>query len=125
MDTRTTNLTESEIETMVKAGIDLIKTRMPETYKSIQLREKGLIEEVNGQPVVMVPAYGKAVYNLVRRGIRGEPNMFYAFERGHVVGTPFGLQEVARDVAQSMVTFGCAHVCIFAEVFQGATNGAH
>jgi len=125
MDTQTANKSEAELDAMVKAGIDLIKTRMPETYKSIQARENGVVDEIEGKPVVMVPAYGKAVYTLVRRGIRGEANMFYAFERGNVVGTPFTLQEVARDVAQSMVTFGCAHVCIFASLPQEAGHGTH
>ncbi len=125
MDTRTANRSESELEALVKAGIELIKTRMPETYKSIQAREKGVVEEVGGKPVVMVQAYGKAVYNLVRRGLRGEPNMFYAFERGHVVGTPFSLPEIARDVAQAMVSFGCTHACIFAPVPVSTGEAAH
>lgn len=124
MDTRTAKLSDSELDAMVKAGIDLIKSRMPETYKSIQQRETGVMDEVAGQPVAVVPAYGKAVYNLVRRGIRGEANCFYAFERGHVVGTPFSQQEVSRDVAQAMVTFGCAHICIFAPA-PGEAHGAH
>jgi hypothetical protein len=54
-------------------------------------------------------------YVLVRKGLRGEANCFYAFERGRVVGTPFNLVEVTRDIAQYMVTFGCAHVCIWAQ----------
>lgn len=29
------------------------------------------------------------VAECIRRGMAGEPDWFYAFERGHVVGTPF------------------------------------
>ena len=29
------------------------------------------------------------VAECIRRGMAGEPGWFYAFERGHVVGTPF------------------------------------
>lgn len=82
------------------AGLELIKTRMPETYKSIKDR---------------AAAVGNEAYAYVRRGLRGEPNCFYAFEAGHVVGTPFTLREVARDIAQYMVTFGVAHCCVWAE----------
>jgi hypothetical protein len=92
----------------VSAAINDIKTHMPETYKSIQAKAKQI---------------GNDAYVLVRRGLRGQANCFYAFERGRVVGTPFALTEVARDVAQHMVTFGCAHVCIWAEPSQGVSNG--
>lgn len=94
----------------VAALIDEIKAYMPETYKSIQAKAKEV---------------GNDAYVLVRRGLRGEANCFYAFERGRVMGTPFTLTEVARDVAQYMVTFGCAHVCIFAVVQKESINGAN
>lgn len=75
-----------------------IKAGMPETYKSIQAKA----QEV-----------GKVAFAYVRRGLRGEANCFYAFERGHVVGTPFSLIEIQRDIAQYMVTFGVSHVVIW------------
>lgn len=84
----------------VEEQIADIKAHMPETYKSIQAKAK---------------AIGKPAFALVRRGLRGEANCFYAFEHGRVVGTPFTLTEVARDVAQYMVTFGVSHVCVWAE----------
>lgn len=101
MDTRTAN-------DSVEAQIATIKAQMPETYKSIQAKSQEI---------------GKQAFSLVRRGLRGEPNCFYAFERGVVVGTPFNLLEVNRDIAQYMVTFGCTYVCIFQMV--EATNGTH
>jgi hypothetical protein len=102
MDTRTAKVD-------VTALIEDIKRFMPETYASI----KAKAEEV-----------GTDAYVLVRRGLRGEPNCFYAFERGRVVGTPFNLPEVTRDIAQYMVMFGCAHACIFAMVQKEVAHGA-
>lgn len=88
----------------VQAQIEDIKRFMPETYASIQAKAKEI---------------GNEAYVLVRKGLRGEVNCFYAFERGRVVGTPFNLVEVTRDIAQYMVTFGCAHVCIWAAIEKG------
>jgi hypothetical protein len=106
MDTRTA-------KTDVGAKIEEIKRFMPETYKSIQAKSKEI---------------GNEAFVLVRRALRGDPNCFYAFEQGRVVGTPFNLVEVNRDVAQYMVTFGCPHVCIWAMPAmpaQEAANGTH
>lgn len=89
MDTRTANVEEV---------LALIKAQMPETYRSIQAKAAGV---------------GKVAYALVRRGIKGEANAFWACERGHVVGTPFAENEIARDVAQLMVQFGSAFVCVW------------
>lgn len=91
-----TTKTPAEVEEV----IGTIKTRMPEVYKAIQSKAATL---------------GKPAYALVRNGIKGQPNCFYAFERGHVVGTPFTLTEIARDVAQLMVTFGVDHVVVWPE----------
>ena len=77
----------------------LIKTRMPETYAAIQAK---------------AAQQGNGVYTLVRRGIRGQANCFWATEAGHVVGTPFN-QGVQAEAAQAMVRFGCAYVCILAD----------
>lgn len=104
MDTRTAKVD-------VTAQIDEIKAHMPETYASIRAKARDV---------------GNVAYEWVRRGLRGEPNCFYAFERGRVVGTPFTLVEVSRDIAQYMVTFGCTYVCIWAcpaEKTLGAANG--
>jgi hypothetical protein len=90
--------------------IALIKTRMPETYQAIQDKAKVI---------------GNDAFALVKRGLRGEPNCFWAMEAGNVVGTPFNHTEISRDVAQAMVTFGCAYVCIFAMVEGEARNGAN
>lgn len=82
----------------VQAKTDQIKQFMPETYKAIQAKAQQI---------------GNKAYHLVRRGLAGEPNCFWAMEAGHVVGTPFTLTEVQRDTAWAMVSFGCAYACIF------------
>lgn len=85
----------NELET-----IALIKRDMPNVYRSIQAKAETI---------------GNEAFALVRQGIRGKPGCFYAFERGHVVGTPFGNHAITADVAETMVAFGCAHVCIWAD----------
>lgn len=92
-------LGEQTLPTDENLKLAQIKADMPETYKSIQAK---------------AAAMGKPAFALVRRGLRGEANCFYAFERGHVVGTPFNLVEITRDIAQYMVTFGVTHACIWA-----------
>lgn len=82
----------------------LIKTRMPMTYEQIQRK---------------AAQQGNAVYTLVRRALRGEANCFWAVEAGNVVGTPFAGHPVQGKAAEALVRFGCAHVCIIADV-QGA-----
>jgi hypothetical protein len=75
-----------------------IKARMPQVYQAIQAR---------------AAAVGKTAFAFVRRGLRGEPNCFYAFERGHVVGTPFNRTDVMPNTAYCMVAFGCDHIVIW------------
>lgn len=86
----------------------LIKGSMPNVYLSVKAKS----------------AERPGAFALVRRGLRGEANCFYAFERGHVVGTPFALPGINADVASAMVQFGCAHVCIWALPAE-VSSGAH
>lgn len=79
--------------------VNEIKRYMPETYKAIQAKAADI---------------GNQAYELVRRGLRGEANCFYAFEGGRVVGAPFTLTDIQAEVARHMVAWGCAYVCIFA-----------
>lgn len=100
--------TPAELNLMVAEKINLLKTRMPETYKAI------------GHRASSVDAKAHAC---VKRALRGEPNLFYAFEQGHVVGAPFNLgyvpgKQVQDQVAAMMVNFGCARVCIWGAVQQ-------
>lgn len=84
----------------VDEAIRLIKSRMPETYKSIQAK---------------AAQSGREAYAMVRRSIAGQANTFWAVERGMVVGTPFNMPDITVDVAQGMVMFGAAHVVIWAK----------
>lgn len=109
MDTGTAGSSQA---TSVDEAVALIKARMPETYRAI--REKA------GQ-------IGNEAFALVRRGLRGEANCFYAFERGHVVGAPFRDMAVTADVAQLMVQFGATYLCMWpapAVAAQGDDHGA-
>jgi len=98
MDTTKTPTKSAE---EVEAVIATIKGRMPEVYKAIQSKASTL---------------GNAAFSLVRNGIKGQPNCFYAFERGHVVGTPFAMEDINRDIAQLMVTLGVDHVVVWPEL---------
>lgn len=82
----------------VTGKIEEIKQHMPETYKAIKVKSTEI---------------GNLAFELVRRGLRGEVNCFYAFEGGRVVGTPFAAGPLPDQVARLMVEFGCAFVCIF------------
>lgn len=85
----------------VNALIEVIKTRMPDTYKAIKLKADSI---------------GNSAYEYVRAGLRGEPNCFYAFENFNVVGTPFNLEhEDAVPIAQYMVQFGATFCIIFGD----------
>lgn len=92
--------TRSEKPADVSAQLDLIRERMPLVYGAIKER---------------AAAIGNLAYTLVRRGLRGEPNCFYAFERGHVVGTPFRHGAITAEAAALMVNFGCAFFCMWQE----------
>ena len=93
----------------VAEGLHTIKTHMPLVYGAIQDKAKEI---------------GNEAFALVRKGLRGEPNAFYAFERGYVVGTPFSSGPITDEVAGLMVRFGFAFVCIFRAPEQGANHGA-
>jgi len=92
----------------VERQLAVIKAQMPETYKSIQAKAGEI---------------GKRAFALVRRGLRGEVNCFWACERGHVVGTPFSEDTgIMADVARVMVSFGCSFVAIWPK--EDAPDGA-
>ena len=81
----------------VNEQLAVIKGKMPGVYAAIQDKAKEL----------------PGAFGLVRRGLRGEANCFYACERGHVVGTPFSAGVLATEAAARMVQFGCAWLCMW------------
>ena len=91
----------------VAEGLHTIKTHMPLVYGAIQDKAKEI---------------GNEAFALVRKGLRGEPNAFYAFERGYVVGTPFSHGPITDQLAGLMVRFGCAFVCIFKSADEAAAD---
>mgnify|MGYP001563619524 CR=1 FL=1 len=76
----------------VEAQLALIRASMPLTYDEIRREAAG--------------PRGRGTYGLVRRGLRGDANCFYACEGGHVVGAPFDQQNVNAEAALLMVQFG-------------------
>ena len=92
----------------VAQDLHRIKTHMPETYKAIQQQAASI---------------GNLAFALVRRGCAGESNTFYAFEAGHVVGTPFTIPDVAEPLATAMVRYGVAHAVVWGQrVTEGAAS---
>ena len=90
--------------------IKVVKDHMPRVYQAI--REAAEVR-------------GAGFYNLVRRGMWGEPNCFYAFEGGRVVGTPFE-GPVSDEVAAQIVQFGAAFVMMLAPAKDsGGADGTH
>ena len=97
--------TDAEVE-QAKA---LIKEKMPGVYENIQLNAK---------------AIGKDAFTWVRRGLQGEPDCFYAFEAGYVVGTPFNVQCEHWNLARrDVVCFGSGFVTVFGYRLQEASYG--
>ena len=87
------------MQALVQQRLQVIKARMPNVRQSIEDKAAQI---------------GPEAYALVRRGLRGEPGCFYALEAGHVMGTPFGRTDPRmQQLAQFLVRFGCAYVCIF------------
>jgi hypothetical protein len=94
-----------------------IKDHMPETYKAIQ-EKAGKI--------------GNEAYRLVRSGLAGKPNKFYAIERGYVAGTPFDMGNVPEELARLALQFGISFLIMWApeaqqleqQAQQGGSDGA-
>ena len=101
--------TEAEKKEKVRRQIEQIKGNMPETYRAIQDKAE---------------VAGALVWPMVRRGMAGQPNCFYAMERRQFVGTPFASPSIQDDVAINMVRFGCESFVVFGDVLE-VSNGAH
>ena len=96
-----------EQQRLIEQGQQLIKAKMPSTYAKIKAEAEK----------------DARVWGLVRRGLTGEANCFWAVECGQTVGSPF-VGAVGLDwAAQAMAQFGCAYVCTLAVL--GAGDGAH
>ena len=92
----------------IQALIDIIKRQMPMVY--------GMVNDKAAE-------IGNDAYANVRAGLRGEPNRFYAFESGRVVGTPFADRGVTDVVAGNMVRFGVTACVLWPAAQAEASHG--
>lgn len=87
-----------------------LRQQMPETSKWVDAKRVELGKDF--------------VNDCIRRSMKGEPGLFYAMERGHVLGTPFpATHPVAKD-QQYAITMGCTFAGFIATP-PGAPNGAN
>lgn len=82
----------------VEAALQQIRQQMPETYRAIQA-QAGRI--------------GNEAYRVVRRAAAGQPNLFWAVERGFVVGTPFTKDHEVMQAALAGVALGSGFVIVW------------
>ena len=109
MDTK--NQWTTQEQARITQGLALIKSSMPLTYAAIQDKAKSL---------------GNSAFGLVRKGLAGRTNCFYAVENGHVVGCPFDLPGVSDEVARVVVQFGLQMLIMWApDAQQGGNHGAN
>lgn len=80
---------DAEILSLVSQGTLTIKNHMPHTYAAIQHE---------------AAHKGKSIWALVRRGLAGEPDCFWAREGAYIVGTR--RSGVAADDGFSLCIFG-------------------
>lgn len=83
-----------------------IRNKMPKVYEAIQRK---------------AAEQGEAVFGLVTRALRGEPNCFFAIEGAHVAGTPFVDHPICKDVGAIMATCPTVMLCMFRDLNGGAT----
>ncbi len=91
------------------AKLDL-RSHMPETAKWVDRKRS---------------EYGaEHVNSCIRRAMKGEPGLFYAFERGHVLGTPFPATHPIAEHQAMAVQLGCTFAGFIAEPpAAGGANG--
>lgn len=121
MDTRQQSSNEAApadqdaMKAYVDAQLATIKAHMPMTYKAI--KDKAV-------------EIGNLAYSLVRLGVAGKPNTFYAIEAGRAVGTPFVNVVGADQLADYIRQFGCTFLILWAAEAQqtgrqGGADGTH
>ena len=63
------------------------------------------------------------VNGMIRRAMQGEPGCFYAFERGHVLGTPFPATDPMHEWQAKAVLLGSTFAGFIRSPEKGAGNG--
>lgn len=70
-------------------------------------------------------AMGEAYVNdCIKRGMAGHADHFYAFENGHVLGTPFKADAIVDKAVQLAVMLGGRYAMVI-RVKREAPNGTH
>lgn len=86
-----------------------MRDEMPETARWIDRQRK---------------AFGVDYVNeCIRRAVKGEAGLFYAFERGHVLGTPFPATSSMAQWQDHAVAVGCTFAGFIAK--PGEAHGAN
>jgi len=98
--------TEKTIDPAVEQ-IHTIKRHMPRVYAAIQERAAEI---------------GNVAFELVRRGARGEPGCFYAFEGDRQVGTEWRVN-LPTDVAELVRRYGMTMVCMWPDSAAKGSDG--
>jgi hypothetical protein len=89
-----------------------LRQQMPETSKWVDAKRVELGKEY--------------VNDCIRRALKGEPGLFYALERGHVLGTPYPATHPIADSQNYAITMGCSFAGFIATpATQGGSNGAN
>lgn len=65
------------------------------------------------------------VAECIRRGTAGEPDWFFAFEAGHVVGTPFKADQRLAQWVLVAAAMGSKFGCVMRPPVQGSADGAN
>lgn len=70
---------------------------------------------------------GKAYVNeCIRAAVAGKPDKFYAFEAGHVLGTPFTRDTVLHEAVRCCVALGGSYAMVIARpIEEGVPRGTH
>lgn len=83
-----------------------LRQQMPETAKWVETKRQELGKD--------------HVNDCIRRAMKGEPGLFYAMERGHVLGTPFPGDHPVADWQKYAITMGCTFAGFIADPVKGA-----
>lgn len=79
--------------------------------KGLNLREAmpNVARLVDEQRVLHGAAY---VNGIVKRALAGTPDLFYAFENGYVLGTPFKADAITARLLELGVALGAKHAMV-------------
>lgn len=65
------------------------------------------------------------VNDCIKRAIAGKPDLFFAFEAGHVLGTPFSKDAVVAEAIRISVALGGSFAMVMARPAAEVPRGTH